>query len=113
MELLHQDTFAIELHGRHSHFLLHPRIMRTISFDHLQGIPKEARDLIGAGIYALYALKPGSAAYLLVTDHGEKYFLDSDGSILASHRIDNIREAIDDVVVISDPSPQMALLNCR
>ena len=87
--------------------------MRTISFDQLQGIPKEARDLIGAGIYALYALKPGFASFLLVTDTGEKYFLGSDGSILASHRVDNIREAIDDVVVIGDPSPQMALLNCR
>lgn len=87
--------------------------MRTISSTRLQGIPKEARDLIGAGIYALYALKPGRASFLLVTDQGDKYFLDSEGTILASHRVDNLREAIDDVVVIGDPSPEMALVNCR
>jgi len=87
--------------------------MRSISSNLLQGIPKEARDLIGAGIYALYALKSGTASFLLVTDRGDKYFLDYHGSILDDVSVDNIRDAIDDVVVIGDPSPEMALLNCR
>ena len=85
--------------------------MRTISFDQLQGIPKEARELVGAGIYSLYALKPEFGSFLLVTDQGERYFLDSDEKILENCLVNNIRDAIDDVVVISDPPPYIALLN--
>lgn len=87
--------------------------MKIINSSALVGLPREVLALVRDGVYSLYTLPAatgGGAAYVLVTNKGEFYFLAEDGSPRASggeRRLGDIE--VDQLVNFSDASSSPGL----
>jgi hypothetical protein len=87
--------------------------MRRVSSADIPRLSAKAMHLVASGIYSMYTLQHGEAEYLLITDQGERYFLDSLGGVLVSGYVEtNIRSIVGEVVMLEGHSADFALVNC-
>jgi hypothetical protein len=87
--------------------------MKRVSSTDIPMLSEKAKHLVASGIYSMYTLKHGDAEYLLVTDQGERYFLDSLGALLDSGYVEkDIRSVVGDAVILIDHATDFALVNC-
>lgn len=87
--------------------------MRRVSSADIPRLSAKAKHLVASGIYSMYTLQHGEAEYLLITDQGERYFLDSHGGILDSGYVESsVRSIVGEVVMLEDHSADFALVNC-
>ena len=87
-------------------------IMKRLSPSEIPGLSTKAKSLVTAGIYSMYTVRHGEASYLLITDKGERFFLDTNGSVLSSGYLDpNLRSVVSEVVILEDRTPEFAAIN--
>ena len=87
--------------------------MKRIYSADIPNLSAKAKHLIVSGIYSIYTLQHGDAEYLLITDQGVRYFLDSLGALLDSGYVEqDIRSFVGEAVILVDHSPEFALVNC-
>lgn len=86
--------------------------MKRISSDELSKLPSEIKSLVRSGVYSLYTLSGTEAAYVLVTNQSERYFLSCDGVLLSGVSVTDLKTAIREVVGFSDQGADDAIINC-
>jgi hypothetical protein len=86
--------------------------MKRLSPSEIPGLSAKAKSLVTAGIYSMYTVRHGEASFLLITDNGERFFLDVNGGVLSSGYSDpNLRSIVGDVVILEDRTPEFAAIN--
>jgi hypothetical protein len=86
--------------------------MRKLTPSEIPGLSAKAKLLVTAGIYSMYTVRYGEASFLLVTDKGQRYFLDANGSVLPQGYSDpNLRSIVGEVVILEDRTPEFAAIN--
>jgi hypothetical protein len=86
--------------------------MKRLSPSEIPGLSPKAKSLVTAGIYSMYTVRHGEASFLLITDNGERFFLDVNGGVLPCGYSDpNLRSIVGDVVILEDRTPEFAVIN--
>lgn len=87
--------------------------MKIIHSGSLQSLPREVKELIRDGVYALYTTDHAGAAFVLVTNRDEIYLLSSSGSIAPAPSGYDVRSVgVREAVAFSDaPQQESARVN--